>query len=139
MCPSDWFYLCPSDGRCIFKSWLCDRDNDCSGGEDEANCTYTTTTAAAARPTQSSCAWGSMMYHCRSGSGCVWNMFVCDGVRDCDDGSDEIDCDFASTKAPGAFRLHAASNIYVSCCVMRLNYSVLSLVCVSSYVSCLCH
>ena len=28
-----------NDGQCISEGWVCDGDNDCSGSEDEDNCT----------------------------------------------------------------------------------------------------
>lgn len=31
-------YTC-YDGACVPSRWVCDGDNDCSGGEDEQNCT----------------------------------------------------------------------------------------------------
>ncbi|XP_028403857.1 mucin-2-like isoform X2 [Dendronephthya gigantea] len=39
-CPENE-YVC-SDGRCILKSWVCDKVKDCPSGEDEANCTNVT-------------------------------------------------------------------------------------------------
>ena len=30
-------FQCPG-GVCIFKSWLCDGEDDCKGGADELNC-----------------------------------------------------------------------------------------------------
>lgn len=39
-CPENE-YIC-SDGRCILKSWLCDKTIDCPSGEDEVNCTNVT-------------------------------------------------------------------------------------------------
>lgn len=34
-CAEDKF-LCPKTGDCIWEAWLCDGENDCPGGEDEA-------------------------------------------------------------------------------------------------------
>lgn len=28
------------NGRCIFKSWKCDHENDCKDGSDERDCVY---------------------------------------------------------------------------------------------------
>lgn len=38
LCTNDEF-RCPS-GKCIPNKYICDDDNDCSGGEDELNCTH---------------------------------------------------------------------------------------------------
>ena len=32
-------YRC-GNGRCIFKSWKCDHENDCGDNTDEEGCTY---------------------------------------------------------------------------------------------------
>jgi hypothetical protein len=29
-----------ANGRCIFKSWKCDHENDCKDGSDEKDCQY---------------------------------------------------------------------------------------------------
>lgn len=29
-----------NNGRCIFKTWKCDHENDCKDGSDEIDCTY---------------------------------------------------------------------------------------------------
>lgn len=29
-----------ANGRCIFKSWKCDHENDCKDGSDEIDCQY---------------------------------------------------------------------------------------------------
>jgi len=31
-------YRCPTNGRCIPKSWLCDKTEDCEDGADEKDC-----------------------------------------------------------------------------------------------------
>jgi hypothetical protein len=40
VCPPNE-YKC-SSGKCIPKSWLCDKEQDCPSGEDEVNCTNIT-------------------------------------------------------------------------------------------------
>lgn len=62
-------------GPCIPTEWLCDRENDCPGGEDEEGCA----------------ACGGHQYQCLD-FGCVDADRLCDGKRDCSDGSDEVDC-----------------------------------------------
>ena len=38
-CPDNTFN-CGNTSQCINKSWVCDRDFDCPGGEDEKDCSY---------------------------------------------------------------------------------------------------
>uniref|UniRef100_A0A3B4HB27 Uncharacterized protein n=1 Tax=Pundamilia nyererei TaxID=303518 RepID=A0A3B4HB27_9CICH len=63
-----------ANGQCISKSFVCDSDNDCSDGSDEASCP---------KPT-----CNSRSFQCNN-SMCVPAIWRCDGDRDCSDGSDE--------------------------------------------------
>lgn len=69
------------DGRCIFKSWRCDFENDCQGGEDEEGCAYPP------------CANGE--FTCANHK-CIPKAQVCDGQDQCKDGKasdeDHINC-----------------------------------------------
>lgn len=39
-------YTCVADQKCILKTWLCDGEPDCAGGDDEAGCGLQTGEAA---------------------------------------------------------------------------------------------
>ncbi|KAF1768827.1 hypothetical protein GCK72_000640 [Caenorhabditis remanei] len=70
-------------GQCIQADLICDGQADCSGGDDEVNCTR--------GPIKEECRHGYAL--CFSGDVCIPNNFFCDGDIDCEDGSDELNCD----------------------------------------------
>lgn len=63
-----------ANGQCVSTSFVCDKDDDCSDGSDEASCP---------KPTCSS--WS---FQCNN-LVCVPAGWRCDGDSDCADGSDE--------------------------------------------------
>lgn len=71
-CKADEFQC--ANGQCISTIFVCDKDNDCSDGSDEASCP---------KPTCS-----SRSFQCNN-SVCVPALWRCDGDEDCADGSDE--------------------------------------------------
>jgi len=75
-CSSDQF-VCSQTMKCIPKTWLCDKQDDCGDGSDEANCQ------------KKKCENGH--FHCNN-SKCVLSSLVCDGVDQCGDNSDEVNC-----------------------------------------------
>lgn len=72
-------YQCNDRITCIHKSWVCDGEKDCPGGDDETapNCQNVT-----CRPDQ---------FQCKDRS-CIPGHFYCSGKAECTDGSDELNC-----------------------------------------------
>ncbi|KAK8747660.1 hypothetical protein OTU49_016520, partial [Cherax quadricarinatus] len=91
-CQEDQFQC--NTGSCIWETWVCDKDKDCPGGEDEENCHQTSTCVDLEE------------FQCRHSSGCISSNRLCDGHEDCADGSDEEGCSTAptpTTKCPDGF------------------------------------
>lgn len=101
--------LC-TDGSLLLPSEICDGIPTCSDGSDEENClTYTCTSDDSTIPYEALC---DLAVDCPAGEDelparCVADFVCadspdtvlsgvrrCDGVPDCDDASDEADCDF---------------------------------------------
>nr|XP_057906676.1 basement membrane-specific heparan sulfate proteoglycan core protein isoform X5 [Doryrhamphus excisus] len=104
------------DGTCILLEYLCDNRPDCRDMSDENNCdlirpvipTVPTraTTTTIVKPPQPPVIPGlcrADQAKCQSGE-CIPRDYICDGERDCSDGSDEFRCGTPSPCEPNEFK-----------------------------------
>ncbi|XP_049611156.2 basement membrane-specific heparan sulfate proteoglycan core protein isoform X2 [Syngnathus scovelli] len=101
------------DGTCILMEYLCDNRPDCRDLSDENDCdgrrpfaTTPATTTAAVKPPQPPVIPGfcrADQAKCQSGE-CIPRDYICDGEKDCLDGSDEFQCGTPSPCEPNEFK-----------------------------------
>ncbi|VDP10866.1 unnamed protein product [Soboliphyme baturini] len=75
-------FQCKTTKKCILSDWVCDHEFDCGmndTSDEHENCEYPT-----CQPDQYTC----------FNKQCIPLIYVCDGDKDCRDGSDEVHCDF---------------------------------------------
>lgn len=91
----DGEYRCLKDNTCIPERWVCDGEDNCSQGDDEASC------SAVCRDDE---------FKCEAENRCLPKRWKCDGSSDCADGSDERDCAANRGCGDGQFKCNDGSS-----------------------------
>ncbi|XP_072283121.1 sortilin-related receptor [Pyxicephalus adspersus] len=87
-CPANHFRC--DNGVCIMNTWVCDGYKDCIHGSDEEGCPTTVNSTVPTTPSHGSCS--RFEFECQKSKYCIPRWKQCDGIRDCQDGTDELHC-----------------------------------------------
>ena len=87
----EWFQC--KDSLCITKEWKCDGQPDCVDGSDETDCENGGLRTTTWNTNELEHCDEQEEFRCKTSKQCIPNYWLCDGVRDCTDGSDETDCE----------------------------------------------
>merc|ERR1712168_1471281 len=99
--PDEWFKC--NDGLCVTKRWRCDGEPDCVDGSDEVGCDNAEPVSPFFDPVDQPVGRSGNLtlsllfkpcdnaseFQCKTNYLCVPNYWLCDGVNDCTDKSDE--------------------------------------------------